>query len=90
MTKIKQKNIQKDMHSHIEKSYKIIDEYLPSIYVPKVQAILSTQQVKIGNSMIRNVKNRTNYNANIIKALVEVALEAKEQSDDLNKLINKF
>jgi hypothetical protein len=89
MTKIREKIKPKDVRLHIDKSYEIINKYLPNSYGKKVQEKLTARGIVKSNSMVRNVKNKLNYNSDIIEALVEVAVEAKEQNDKIKKLINK-
>ena len=81
-----------NMHSHIENSYQIIDDYLPSSYVGLVLGkLLTTSMIKLPSSRtIRNVKNKYEGYENhiiIIKALVEVALDNKEALEGLKKLV---
>ncbi len=70
------------MQVHIDKSRKIIDEYLPTKYVDKVLEKLPGDS-KVSKGTIRNVKMNLSDRLDVINAMVEVALENKELQDKL-------
>ena len=91
MTKVKEKTKKDDMQLHILKAYKIIEDHLPENYVIAVHKKLPIDaNVSYGN--IRNVKNKaypvTKNKIIVLNALVEVALENKEQKEKLIKITN--
>ncbi len=89
MTKIKNKNQIKIMHSHYDDAFKLINEHLHPRYVKDVQK-------KIGNTYtsgtIRNLRNKVNpvnnSNVKILLALVELANENKNQKIAIAKITN--
>lgn len=79
MTKVIKKTTREKMHSHldtneaiVDKSFAIIDKWLPREYVSLVQ-----EKVDASIGVIRNVKYNRKGSRRIIKAMVEVALENK-------------
>ena len=90
MTNIKENTKQNDVHSHIDKAFKIIDEYLPGTYVNKVQTVLGETHPEITAGMIRNVRHRISEypisRIEIVNALVEVALNHKSELEKLKKI----
>jgi hypothetical protein len=88
MTNIKQNDKKKDVHSHIDAAYLIIEQHLPANYVQTVIEKLTDPTLTEG--IIRNIKHRvTKYPAtrlNVINALVEIALEHKSQKEKLASL----
>lgn len=84
MTNIIINNKQKDMELHIKKARAIIDEFLPAEYTEKVQKKLAYKQVS--NGTIRNVRNGLSDRLDVLNAMVEVALEQKEQQEKLIRL----
>lgn len=80
MTNISKRKTSKNVHSHIDKAFAIIDDYLPFPYVDKVQKL-----VKGSAGTIRNVKSQKKGNIKIIEALLKVALENKKQIEKNNK-----
>ncbi len=89
MTKISKKSRTLSIETQINKSYDIINNFLPKRYVLQVQLKLDNNT---SSQLIRNVRCRyKNYhlsNINVLKALVEVALENKKQQEELKQLIN--
>lgn len=86
MTKITSKPKATDMHLHIEKGRKIINDYLPLMYVKKVQAKFPDKQ-KPSAQIIRNVKAGLVERIDVLNALIEVAKEHKKELDTLKKLV---
>lgn len=87
MSKIIKKKQSKDMHSHNDQAYVFLNEYLPSSYVKLVQQkMIANNQSAVTSSLIRNVKNQTNFRNDILLALVEVAKENKETVDKIKML----
>lgn len=88
MTNIIKENKKKDMHLHIDKAYKIIENNLPSNYVDKVLNKLKGDAT-LTAGIIRNMKARVteypNTRINVLNALVEVA---KEYQKDIKQLEN--
>lgn len=91
MTNIKENTTSTNMQTHIEKAFKIIDEFLPFPYVDRVLEILP--EPKPAKGYIRNVRARVTPNhdnrIDIINALVEVSLENKKQMKKLQELTSK-
>lgn len=85
MTNIIINNKEKDMDLHIAKARIIISEYLPTEYVDKVLARLPKETV-VSKGTIRNVKNKLSNRIDILNAMVEVALENKNQIQKLKNL----
>lgn len=80
-----------DVHLHIEKGYKIINDFLPSNYVEKVFAKLKSENY-LTVDIIRNIRRKKQTpkrHLKVFNALIEVALENKSQTENLQKLINK-
>lgn len=93
MTKVSQKAKQKNVHLHIDKAFKIIDEHLPEYYVDLVKDKLVG--IKISSSMIRKIRTRnTKYNLeskmHVIQAMVEVAIDHKKAAEKLQKTLTKI
>lgn len=87
MSKIIKNNKLEDVHSHNEKAYQFIDEYLPTSYVDLVIEKMKSKTTKLpSKSIIRNVKNKTNFRNDILLALVEVAKENKENVEQIKML----
>ncbi len=90
MTKINKKNQPRDMHTHTAKAYALVDQFLPNVYVGLVQEKFEKKfKSQVSSSVIRNVKNKTNYRNDILLVLVEVALENKKNIAQINNLINQ-
>ena len=85
MTNITNNTKGKDVQSHIDKAYKIIDEYLPFNYVEDVLKKLPKGN-SITKSIIRNVKKKNSSRLDVLNAMVEVALDNKTQMAKLKKL----
>lgn len=89
MTKIIKKNKSIDISTHINKSYDIINAFLPKRYVPLVQTKFKEQPPS--SQLIRNVRCRyKEYHINnieIVSALVEVAQEQELKVKKLKQLI---
>ncbi|MDM1529042.1 hypothetical protein [Myroides odoratimimus] len=80
MTNVDKNSVQSEMHMHtkdkeaiIKDSFKMIDEWLPSNYISRVQ-----EKVTAPSGTIRNVKCNRKGDLRIILAMVEVAKENKE------------
>lgn len=89
MKSIPNNNDKKEVQSHIDTAYKIIEEYLPATYLEKVRAKLPADY-KVKDSLIRNVKLKKQKAAahlKILNALVEIALENKDEGSKLKLLI---
>jgi len=88
MTNISKRKTSKNVHSHIDKAFAVIDEFLPFPYVDRV-----TKLVKSSPGTIRNVRSKREGNIKIIEALLKVALENKKQieknSKNFESLINQ-
>lgn len=88
MTKIQTKSHSKDVHSHIDKAYLIIDGKLPDYYVKAVKSKPSCKNVSSG--IIRNTRNRTTLypinHIHVINALVQVANEYQNELEKLATL----
>ena len=94
MSNVVENKTQSNMHSHIDKAFKIIEEYLPSTYKGLVLDKMRQSKIKEEDlpslRTILNVKNKCNgyYNqVNIIKALVEVSLDNKVKHENLKELL---
>lgn len=74
-----------DMDLHIEKAYKIIDEYLPFNYTYLVMAKLP-KELGVTSGMIRNVKKGATKRIDILNAMVEVALDNKKLLENFKEL----
>lgn len=85
MTNIRKNTTSKNVHSHIEKAYVIINEWLPREYVADVLAKLPIQK-KVSRYTLHNVRQRKVLKIEVINAMVEVALENKKQIEKLEKL----
>ena len=78
------------MHTHTAQAYALVDQFLPNVYVGLVQEKYEKKfKTQVSASMIRNVKNKTNYRNDILLVLVEVALENKKNIAQINNLINQ-
>jgi hypothetical protein len=87
MSKIIKNNKLDDVHSHNDKAYHFIDENLPTSYVDLVIEKMKPKTLKVpSKSMIRNVRNKTNFRNDILLALVEVAKENKENVELIKTL----
>lgn len=87
MSKIIKNKQSKDVHSHNEKAYAFIEEYLPSPYVDLVITKMTEKNLKApSSSNIRNVKNKTNFRNDILLALVEVAQDNKDNVEKIKML----
>lgn len=88
MTKIKEKIKNQDVQLHIAKAFIIINEHLPDNYVQEVLKKVPT----VSAGIVRNVKNKSNRitenRLNVVNALVEVALNNKEEKLKLKSLTN--
>lgn len=85
MTKINNKKTCKNVHSHIDKAFEIIDEFLPYPYVERVK-----KHTKGSSGTIRNVRSKREGNIQIIEALLKVALENKKLIEKNNKKIENL
>lgn len=85
MTNITNNTKGEDVQLHIEKAYKIIDEYLPFNYVEEVLKKLP-KDTSITKGIIRNVKKKNTSRLDVLNAMVEVALDYKKQMARLKKL----
>jgi hypothetical protein len=85
MTNITNNTKGKDVQLHIEKAYKIIDEFLPFNYVEEVLKKLP-KGTSITKGIIRNVKKKKSSRLDVLNAMVEVALDNKKQMAILKKL----
>lgn len=85
MTKILKNTTSKSVHSHIEKAYKTIDEWLPRNYVLEVHQKLPKGK-NISRGTMHNVRQKKSLRLDILNAMVEVALENKKQIEKLKKL----
>ena len=74
-----------DVQLHIDKAYKIIDEYLPFNYVDDVLKKLPKGNT-ITKNIIRNVKKKSSSRLDVLNAMVEVALDNKRQMAKLKKI----
>lgn len=77
-----------DMQLHIEKSYEIIDTYLPKPYLVRVREKLPKSLI-ISDGTIHNIKNKFNKpdgKLEVLNALVEVALENKQAIEKLENI----
>lgn len=85
MTNIPINTTTKDVDMHISKAYEIIEEFLPLNYSSAVMNKLP-KDGSITSNMIRNVKKKLSSRLDILNAMVEVALENKNQQEKLKKL----
>lgn len=89
MNKIQDKKNLTDVQIHIEKAYQIIDAHLPVGYVEKVFEKLP-KDTKVTINIIQNVRQRkqkASSNLEVFNAIVEVAIDNKNNVDSLKKLI---
>lgn len=86
MPKIKQNKPPKNVHLHIVKARKFIEEHLPNYYVRLVLEKLH-KDGNVTNHMVRNVKKNRSDRLDILEAMVEVAKENKKQTQ---KFITKI
>lgn len=88
MSKLIKKKKTSNVQTHIDQAYKLIDEFLPGDYVDLVIEKLPNDK-QITKRMIRLVRNQVNTKTNpkleILNAIVEVALENKNQVEKLKK-----
>lgn len=83
---IKNKKID-SVHSHNDQAYQFIDEFLPTPYVDLVIEKMKSRTLKLpSKSIIRNVRNKTNFRNDILLALVEVAEENKKNVEKIKML----
>lgn len=75
-----EKNTRKNVRSHINKAFLIIDQYLPYRYVDRVKKLCDAPE-----GTIRNVRSSRNGRSEIVEALLKVALEEKKIFDKMNK-----
>ena len=91
MTKIIEKNKQKDVHLHIDKAYAIIGEHCPMNYTEKVMEKMSDPSLT--SAIIRNLKHRvTRYPISripVLNALVEISLQHKADKEKLSRLTSQ-
>jgi hypothetical protein len=85
MTNISKKNKEENVQTHIEKAYRIIDNYLPVNYVDAVLKKLP-KDTDVSKGIIRNAKKKLSKRIDVINALVEVALDNKALQDELKRL----
>lgn len=75
-----------DVQTHIDKAHELIDMYLPTAYVEEVLKKLPEGH-SISKSTIRNVRAKsTTTRLEVLNALVEVAIENKNNIEKLKKL----
>lgn len=72
----------KDKETIIKDSFKLIDDWLPSNYISRVQ-----EKVIAPAGTIRNIKYNRKGDLRIILAMVEIAKENKEAFDSLKNSI---
>ncbi len=87
MTKVNNIPQNDDVQTHIDTAYELLDRYLPEPYVEKVQNIIP----EVSRAVIRKVRSdsgRGKKRLEVLNALVRVALEHKEQFDELKNLTN--
>lgn len=89
MTNVDKNLVASEMHMHskdketiIKDSFKLIDEWLPSNYISRVQ-----EKVNAPAGTIRNIKCNRKGNLKIILAMVEIAKEHKEAFESLKNSI---
>lgn len=85
MAKFKKQTKKIDVQSHIDRSYEIIEEYLPATYLAKVRKKLP-ESLTISDGYIKNIKNKfvkADTQIEVLNALVEVALENKRAIEQL-------
>ncbi|MDR6844474.1 hypothetical protein [Flavobacterium granuli] len=85
MTNITINNKGKNVQTHIDKAYEIIDNHLPFNYVTAVLEKLP-KGTDVTAGMIRNTKKKLSKRIDILNAMVEVALENKVLEDKLKEL----
>jgi hypothetical protein len=89
MTNIIEKSKPTDVHVHIDKAYKVIDEHLPADYTKKVLEKAKDKTLTAG--VIRNIRYRVTLypktRINILNILLELSLENKKAKEHLAKLV---
>jgi hypothetical protein len=85
MTNIPKKTTSKNVQTHIEKAFVIINEWLPREYVAEVNAKMPTNK-KPSRYTLHNVRQRKLIRIDVINAMVEVALEHKKHVEKLENL----
>jgi hypothetical protein len=78
----------RDMQLHIEQSYNIINEFLPTVYLSRVREKLPKSCI-VSDGAIRNIRNKShkpNSKIEVLNALVEVALENKSAIEKLEAI----
>jgi len=91
MSKINNNNKTKDVHSHNAPAYEFIDAYLPCRgYVDLVIKKMKEKKIKDipSKSIIRNVRNQTNFRTDILLVLVEVAKDCQKTAEKIKEIIN--
>lgn len=92
MSNVVKNSISKNVHSHIDQSFEIIDNHLPSNYVALTLGKLLEYKTPLipSKRAIRNIRNKGNGYRNqvhVIKALVEVALDNKKIIEEIKELV---
>jgi hypothetical protein len=85
MPKIRKNTTSKGVQTHIEKAYKTLDDWLPRNYVLEVHQKLPKGK-NISRGTMHNVRQKKSLRLDILNAMVEVALENKQQIEKLKKL----
>jgi hypothetical protein len=85
MAKILKNTTSKNVHLHIEKAYKTIDDWLPRNYVDEVKAKLPKNKI-VSKGTMHNVRQKKSTRLDVLNAMVEVALDHKKEIEKLKKL----
>lgn len=88
MKHLRNVKLKKDVHSHIQNGYEIINAYLPATYLEKVKAKLPNDFAS--DDTIRNVRRaiqKPEAQIEVFTALVEVAKENKVAIERLATIV---
>lgn len=88
MANIRKNTNNNDMQSHIDIAYKTLEDWLPRNYVFDVYKKLPKDK-PISRGTLHNVRQKKTIRLDILNAMVEVALEHKNQIEKLKKLTLK-
>lgn len=89
MTKVTQKQTNKNVHSH-NSTIEFLESYLPFDYTAKAMDICKKRKIKASENVIRNVKtNRTKSRLDVLNVLTEIAQENKGLNESIKEATNQ-
>ena len=84
MTNIIKNPTSEKMRTHFEKTFDLLDDFLPKHYVKEVIDIMEKEGIETTSNIVRNVKNqRTTTNLLVLNALVKVAEKYRGLENEL-------